>query len=214
LRLDHAGNVESLPGYHEGLFSLQDLTAMRAVETLSPQPDERVWDVCAAPGTKTCQLAERIEDRGIILATDSSTARLTMIDDGLRRLGLTCVQTERIRPDGVDLPPGPFDAILIDAPCSNTGVLHRRPEARWRLQPADITDLADTQQRLLRAALERVAPRGRVLYATCSIEPEENEAVVRDVLAGQPEFVLADEFAALPGPQGDGGYQALLKKRE
>ncbi|HUQ72999.1 MAG TPA: transcription antitermination factor NusB [Planctomycetaceae bacterium] len=213
LRLDHAGNVELLPGYHEGLFSLQDLTAMRAVEALQPRAGERIWDVCAAPGTKTCQLAERMDDRGEILATDASTERLTMVEDGLHRLGLTCVRTLRIRPDGVDLPDDSFDAVLLDAPCSNTGVLHRRPEARWRLQPDDITELAATQRQLLRAALDRVAPHGRLLYATCSIEPEENEAVVREVLSQRPEFTLADEFAALPGPHGDGGYQALLIRK-
>jgi 16S rRNA (cytosine967-C5)-methyltransferase len=210
LRLDHVGNVELLPGYPEGLFSLQDLTAMRAAITLSPQPGERVWDVCAAPGTKACQMAEQMEDRGEILATDANADRLSLVEEGARRLGLTCVQTRRIRPDGVDLPDGPLDAILLDAPCSNTGVLHRRPEARWRLQPGDITDLADTQRRLLRGALDRLSPQGRLLYATCSIEPEENEAVVQDTLSDRPEFEVAEEFTTRPGPDGDGGYQVLI----
>jgi 16S rRNA (cytosine967-C5)-methyltransferase len=211
LRLEQAGNVESLPGYWDGLFSLQDLTAMRAVETLRPQPGDGVWDICAAPGTKTCQLAEMMDGRGAILATDSSMARLALVAEGLARLGLTCATTQRIRPDGVDVPAGPFHAILLDAPCSNTGVLHRRPEARWRLQPADLTDLAETQRRLLHGALDRVAPQGRVLYATCSIEPEENAGVVHDVLRTRPEFQIVDEFATLPGPNGDGGYQALIR---
>lgn len=213
LQLDSVGNVELLPGYAEGLFSLQDLTAMRAVATLRPQPGERVWDVCAAPGTKTCQMAELMDDRGEILATDASAARLSLIDEGVKRLRLTCVLSERIRPDGIDLPAGPFDAVLLDAPCSNTGVLHRRPEARWRLQPADIVDLARIQRQLLQSALDRVAASGRLLYATCSIEPEENTGVVAEVLSECPDFVLADEFSTLPGPRGDGGYQALLRRR-
>lgn len=213
LRLDSVGSVEHLPGYEDGLFSLQDLTAMRAVATLRPQPGECVWDVCAAPGTKTCQLAELMDDRGEILATDASAARLSLVDEGVQRLGLTCVRTERIRPDGVDLPAGPFDVVLLDAPCSNTGVLHRRPEARWRLQSADVADLAQIQQQLLRSALDRVSASGRLMYATCSIEPEENASVVAAVLSERPDFALADEFSALPGPHGDGGYQALLCRR-
>lgn len=213
VRLDQAGNVEQLPGYREGLFSLQDLTAMRAAETLGPQPGWNVWDMCAAPGTKSCQLAELMDDRGLVLATDVSAPRLSMVEEGARRLGLNCIQTMLIRSDGLDWPAGPFDAILLDAPCSNTGVLHRRPEARWRLRPGDITELAETQRRLLRAALDRLGPEGRVLYATCSIEPEENSGVVRSVLSSRPEFAVIDEFAAVPGPTGDGGYQALIARQ-
>lgn len=212
LRLEHTGRIEQLPGYAEGLFSLQDLTAMRAATMLKPQPGDLVWDVCAAPGTKSSQLAEIMDDRGEVLATDASAERLSLVDEGARRLGLTCIATRRIRPDGGDLPEGPFDAVLLDAPCSNTGVLHRRPEARWRLQPGDVLELAATQRRLLQAALDRLSPHGRLVYATCSIEPEENEQTVRDVLAGRPDVQLTDEFTTRPGPNGDGGYQALLTR--
>jgi len=212
LRLFESGPIEELPGYADGLFSPQDLTAMQAAVTLSPGPDERVWDVCAAPGTKACHLAELRDDHGVILATDVHPDRLSLVTAGAERLGLTSICAIPIRDDLLDLPRGPFDAILVDAPCSNTGVLHRRPEARWRLRAEDCTELAEIQTRLLRAAVERLAPGGRVLYSTCSIEPEENAAVVAAVCDEHPALRLVSERMYLPSPAGDGGYQALLQK--
>lgn len=212
LRLHDSGAIEQLPGYREGLFSPQDLTAMRAAVLLGPGPEDRVWDVCAAPGTKACHLAEMRDDHGSILATDVHSERLALIADGAARLGLTSLQVALISPELTDLPTGPFDAILVDAPCSNTGVLQRRPEARWRLQPGDIADLRAIQLRLLTAALERLRPGGRLVYSTCSIEAEENEEVVAQVVSRQASVQLLSEQTFWPGSQGDGGYQALLTR--
>lgn len=214
LRLHDSGAIEQLPGYREGLFSPQDLTAMRAAVLLGPGPEDRVWDVCAAPGTKACHLAEMRDDHGSILATDIHPERVALIADGAARLGLTSLQVSLISPELTDLPAGPFDAILVDAPCSNTGVLQRRPEARWRLQPGDVSDLRGIQIRLLTAAVERLRPGGRLVYSTCSIEPEENGQVVADVMSRQGTLDLLSEQAFWPGPLGDGGYQALLTRRE
>ena len=212
LRLLDAGSIEVLPGYAEGWFSPQDLTAMQAAPRLAPLPDERVWDLCAAPGTKTCHLAELRDDHGVLIATDIHQQRLDLVSEGARRLGLTSICTIPLREDLLDLPNGPFDAILVDAPCSNTGVLHRRPEARWRLRPEDTAELAELQQRLLTAAVDRLTPQGRVLYSTCSIEPEENDQVVAAVVAQNPGLRLVEAVTFLPGPHGDGGFQALLTK--
>ncbi len=211
LRLVDAGPIEAVPGYADGRFSPQDLTAMQAAPKLQPRPGERIWDVCAAPGTKTCHLAELSGDQAIVTATDVHVARLDQVQRGAARLGLKSVCTVPIREDLVDLPRGPFDGILVDAPCSNTGVLQRRPEARWRLTPGDIAELAELQRRILTAAVSRLAPGGRLMYATCSIERAENQRVVAAVRAEFPQLTLVEERTYLPGAGGDGGYQAVLR---
>ena len=109
-------------------------------------------------------------------------------------------------------PAGPFDAILIDAPCSNTGVLGKRPDARWRLQPDDLEELSRIQLRLLLAAAERLKPGGRLVYSTCSIEPEENQQVVEAACHFRPYLKLEEAHELIPGQPGDGGYQCLLRR--
>ena len=108
-------------------------------------------------------------------------------------------------------PPGPFDRVLVDVPCSNTGVLGRRPEVRWRLRPDDLRHLVELQTRLLRLAVERVRPGGAVVYSTCSIEPEENRQVVETMLRQSPRSRLETEEEAIPGRPADGGYWARLR---
>lgn len=212
IRLDGPARIEELPGFAEGRFTVQDESGMRAADLLAPQPGETVLDLCAAPGTKTTHLAERMENRGRIVAADIGAERLSMIEQNARRLGLTIVEPQLIRADGSDTPTGPFDAVLVDAPCSNTGVLHRRPEARWRLQPRDITELSALQRRLLTTACDCLKPGGRLVYATCSIEPEENAGVVQNVLAERSDVELLEAAELVPGRPADGGYQALLRR--
>ena len=204
--------VDSLPGFAEGFFSVQDESAMQAVDLLDPKPGETVLDLCAAPGTKTTHLAERMANQGTIIATDIRPDRLRRIDENSHRLGLTIVQPLLVSADSANVPPGPFDAILVDVPCSNTGVLGKRPEARWRIDAAEIQELATQQQVLLRSACERLAPQGRVVYSTCSIEPEENETIVRTILGERPDLTLVAERHHIPGRPADGGYQALLRR--
>lgn len=209
--LEGASQIERLPGYEQGWFAVQDLSAMQAARRLAPLPGQRVWDVCAAPGGKTCHLAELMNNTGHILATDIRPERLRLIEENRARLGADIVETQLISEDGSHLPDGPFDAILIDVPCSNTGVLGKRPEARWRITAAGITELNHVQERLLNNALDRLAPHGRLVYSTCSIEPEENSQLVARVLARRPNVKLIEEELFLPGHPSDGGYQALLR---
>jgi 16S rRNA (cytosine967-C5)-methyltransferase len=213
LRLDSAGLVEQLPGYTAGWFVPQDLTAIRAGLLLAPQLDERVWDVCAAPGAKATHLAELVGTTGSVLATDDDAGRLLRVIENATRLGLRNLRTQVVASDGGDWPLGPFDAVLLDAPCSNTGVLHRRPEVRWRIQPFDLGELASLQRRLLHAALDRVRSGGRLVYSTCSIEPEENEQVIDTVLRQREDVERVEVHAYHPGPHGDGGFQTLLRRR-
>jgi 16S rRNA (cytosine967-C5)-methyltransferase len=211
--LPSGASVLNLPGWNEGHFSVQDETAQHAALTLAPQPGETVLDLCAAPGTKTGHLAELMQNRGTIIATDVSEDRLEKVRDNARRLQLEIIQTVLIDRDGTNIPDGPFDAILIDAPCTNTGVLGKRIEARWRITPRDIDELSALQQRLLEQAADRVRPGGRIVYSTCSIEPEENENNVQNFLSSRPEFELRSERGFRPGDPSDGGYQALLVRK-
>lgn len=210
--LEQAASVVELPGFQEGWFVVQDESAMSACALLAPRAGERVLDLCAAPGGKTTHLAELMQNEGTVVATDVDAERLAMVGETSQRLKLEIVETQLIARDATDLPAGPFDAVLLDAPCSNTGVLGKRTEARWRLRPQDIPELAELQVRLLEAAVSRLSAGGRVVYSTCSIEPDENRAVVDAVLQRIPGLRLVNEVVHQPGHPADGGYQALLKR--
>jgi 16S rRNA (cytosine967-C5)-methyltransferase len=219
--LDHAP-VAALPGFAEGWFAVQDHSAMQLASALAPEPGARVLDLCAAPGGKTTHLAELMCNQGTIIACDVDEQRLNTLSTLCARLGVTIVEPHLLRPLGrpsrrrhpliyEDPPPGPFDAILVDVPCSNTGVLGRRPEVRWRLRPDDFRELVSLQTKLLLQAAERIRPGGVIVYSTCSIEPEENQAVVQAVLRVLPRLTLEAEQSQSPGQPGDGGYWARLR---
>lgn len=214
LRLERAAGIETLPGFADGRFTVQDESAMHAALLLNPLPGETVLDLCAAPGTKTTHLAELMQNTGRIVATDVRPDRLARITENAQRSGATIIEPRLIRDDARDLPDEMFDAILIDVPCSNTGVLGRRPEVRWRLKSSEVREMTEIQTRLVAAAAKRLKPGGRLVYSTCSIEPEENQGVVRGLLDRRKDFTLAKEKAHVPGAPADGGYQALLKKNE
>ncbi len=206
--------IVDLPGFLDGDCSVQDETAMAAGELLAPQPGERVLDLCAAPGTKTAHLGELMKNEGQIVAADVDHFRLQKIADNAERLGLTIVEPITIPQDATELPLAAFDAVLVDAPCSNTGVLGKRPEVRTRLKPNDLEELAVIQLRLAKIAATVLKPGGRMVYSTCSIEPEENAGVVQRLLCEMPEMELISTHEFTPGKPTDGGYQALLRKSQ
>jgi 16S rRNA (cytosine967-C5)-methyltransferase len=211
--LREAGAVRDLPGYAEGWFTVQDESAMCVASALNPQPGSSVLDLCAAPGGKTTHLAELMHNRGRIVACDVDEQRLQTVNVLAERLGLTIIETRRLDPEAGATPPAEtFDAVLVDVPCSNTGVLGKRPEARWRLRPEDLPKLGELQARLLRLAAQRVHPGGAIVYSTCSIEPEENRQVVDKVLQTLPGLELEMESEAVPGRPADGGYWARLRR--
>jgi 16S rRNA (cytosine967-C5)-methyltransferase len=214
IRLLHPASIRDLPGYEAGWFTVQDESAMRVSQAVHPLPGSQVLDMCAAPGGKTTHLAELMGNAGRIIACDIDDHRLHTLTELCRRLGITIVEPLRLHPERNEEPPaGPFDAVLVDVPCSNTGVLGKRPEARWRLKEKDFRHLVPLQTRLLIQAAERVKPGGTIVYSTCSIEPEENGQVVRAVLRGMPELVLQAEEEQVPGKPADGGYWAGLRRR-
>ncbi len=194
------GRCENLPGYKEGWFSVQDSTAALVGPILDPQPGQRILDLCAAPGGKTTHMAELMQNEGSIIASDVIPDKLQLIEQNCKRLGITIVQTALAR----DIPAivhrqGLFDAVLIDAPCSNTGVLVRRTEARYRLKPADIKQLKQIQLDLLEQALQFVKPNGHIVYSTCSIDKTENEQLINEFLSHHPELVSDNPKLTLPG---------------
>lgn len=205
--------VDKLPGYEDGQFVVQDYSATQAAIRLSAKPGHRVWDVCAAPGGKTCHIAAMMNNEGQVVATDVRSDRLETVNQNAKRLGASIIRTQLVDEEGRRMPDGPFDAILVDVPCSNTGVLAKRPEARWRITPEGMRELARVQSQLLGKSLERLAVGGRLVYSTCSIEPSENEEIVRQVLKSFPGVELVEETNFIPGQPADGAYQALLIRK-
>jgi 16S rRNA (cytosine967-C5)-methyltransferase len=211
LRFPEHHNVRDLPGYAAGDFAVQDHTSMLVGSALGVRPGMHLLDLCAAPGGKTTHLAELLDNRGRITACDIDPKRLETVTALCRRLRVMGMETVLLSAEG-GIPDGPFDAALVDVPCSNTGVLGRRPEVRWRLKPSEFDHLVRLQTRLLVEALARVKPGGAVVYSTCSIEPEENEGVARAVCKGMRGIVLEAEHHSVPGRPADGGYWARLRK--
>jgi 16S rRNA (cytosine967-C5)-methyltransferase len=206
------GSIRDLPGYADGDFAVQDHASQLVAAALNPQPDFQVLDLCAAPGGKTTHLAELMGNRGRIVACDIDARRLETVTTLCQRLGVTIVEP-RLIGEGIDPPDGPFDAALVDAPCSNSGVLGRRPEVRWRIKPAEYEHLVRLQSQLLDAAVRRVKPGGTIVYSTCSIEPMENRGVVEAVCRTVRGLTIEMDSTAIPGMPGDGGYWARLIKR-
>ena len=210
IEVDGSFNVADLPGFRDGWYSVQDLSAMAATDLLDPQPGERILDLCAAPGGKTTHIAERLNGTGSVLACDTSKRRIKAVKDNASRLKLMNIETQIISDDGSDFPDGPFDAALVDVPCSNTGVLGKRPEARWRLSPESFDELVEIQKSLLNRAIDLTKPGGRVVYSTCSIDTAENRGVLDSILAERDDVEISTETHHTPGNPADGGYQTLL----
>lgn len=198
------GDPAEDPRFAEGQFTIQDATSMKVAPLLDPRPHERILDLCAAPGGKTTHLAELMEGKGRVVAVDRPD-RILLVAEAARRLGLANI--ECVSGDGTQIAfPEAFDAVLVDAPCSNTGVLARRPDVRWRLKERDIPGAVEIQRHLLENAARQLKAGGRLVYSTCSLEPEENRVDL-------PGFEIVSEEVTLPTERHSGGYQALARKR-
>ena len=203
--LESHPSLATLRSFQQGMFYVQDPSTLLAVRELNPLPGESVLDLCAAPGGKTTYIAQRMENRGRVLATDNQPDRLELVRENCERLGVTCVETDAASPALR------FDRILVDAPCSNSGVMRRRVDLRWRIRAEEISRLCATQLELLQDAAARLATGGTLVYSTCSLEPEENSGVVQKFLGSNPQFKLEHERELLPFTDGvDGAYVARL----
>ena len=217
-------DIRSLPGFEQGWFAIQDGAAQLAAAYLSPQKHDRILDCCAAPGGKTCHILEIEPDLRECIALDVDQARLKRVEENLQRLAhkATLITGDASQPDtwwdGQQ-----FDRILLDAPCSATGIIRRHPDIKWLRKKSDIEVLVDLQKQILKNIWPLLKPGGTLLYATCSILPEENTQQVASFLASTPDAELLkieeDESETEPGRQilpgegqMDGFYYARLLK--
>ena len=205
--------LASLPSFREGMFYVQDPSTLLAVRELNPQPGETILDLCAAPGGKATMIAQLMENRGTLIAHDVEPGRLKLISENCTRLGASCVKATSPAELEALVPATQFDRILVDAPCSNSGVIRRRVELRWRIQPSEIDRLRAVQLGLLREAALWLKPGGTLVYSTCSLEPEENSSVVKEFLASSSRFEAVRDRELVPFVDStDGAYVATLRK--
>ena len=199
-----------------GQIYLQDEASQLVAHELEVERGERVLDLCAAPGGKTTLIADRSEDSAFIVAADRSATRLATVVNTMQLHEIESI--EPVILDAVEPLPfatGTFDKVLVDAPCSGTGTLRRNPEIRWRLTPVDIVKLTEQQKQILRRAVEMVKPGGRLVYSTCSVEREENEEVIEEVLADDERFQLLKTKRTWPQREGcDGFFISLFQRRQ
>jgi len=233
------GSPTRTAAFHEGQISIQDEASQSVALLLDVHEGDRVLDLCAAPGGKTMHLARAAGPKGTVVAADLHPHRLRAMQAQLKRIGLAHIHLANL--DATKKLPFsiPFDRILVDAPCSGTGTLARHPEIRWRLRPAQLPELHRMQARIVSIALASLASRGRLVYSTCSLEPEENEEVVLEALREnesihrvtssriaatlgtylvpeiQPSKLLDDagQFRTLPGEQATDGFFAAVLER-
>lgn len=234
------GAIQHLPGFAEGWWTVQDASAQLVGHLLDPQPGETVIDACAAPGGKTMHLAELMGDRGTIWACDRNPNRLKKLEENIRRLHLRSIHIQI--GDSRDLAQftGKADRVLVDAPCSGLGTLHRHADARWRQTPENIQELARLQTELLDRVAAWVKPYGVLVYSTCTLHPLENEGVVQAFLRHHPDWSILpinsvslatsadcpvqDQWATLAAPEGwlkiaphqqdmDGFFMVRLQKQ-
>ena len=214
----HGCKVTDLPGFTEGLFTVQDAAPLTALRLLAPQPGETILDACAAPGGKTVQMAVAVGPAGRVFAMDLHEDRLVRLRENVQRAGVgdrvTVLAGDAASPEIAEKAGGGhLDAILADVPCSNTGVLRRRADARWRFSAKRLSAIRETQLRIL-TNLAALRP-GRIVYSTCSIEREEDEDLVADFLKANGDWRLEKSVKLLPDDSPrDGAYAALLVVRQ
>ncbi len=227
LRLNGSnGAIQNLPGYSEGWWTIQDSSAQLVTHLLDPQPGETIIDVCAAPGGKTTHIAELIQDTGTIYACDKTANRLKRLKENAERLQMKSIQIHtgdsRHFPEFINL----ADRVLLDAPCSGLGTLHRRADARWHHTPENIQAQSQLQSELLANVATFVKSGGVLVYATCTIHPLENETVIQSFLANSPHWQIEPptiDLPVQPSPEGwikvwphrnqmDGFFMVRLKR--
>ena len=205
LAVEHGGAPSLWHAFADGAFAVQDEASMLVARLLEPRPGETIGDACAAPGTKTTHLAQLMDNRGRIVAFDPQPGRLARVSEAAARLGVGIVESRggTVEAQAPALASA-CDGVLVDAPCTNLGVLRRNPEVKWRRTVRDIAASAARQGEILAAAAGMVKPAGRLVYATCSLEPEENDAVVAAFLTARADFTL-DPPPGFPLPLDDDG---------
>lgn len=217
--LPSAGAVEKLPGFDEGLFQVQGEASQLVSYLLSPHAGERILDACAAPGGKTTHIAELMKDNGEVVALDISARGIEKIRQNVQRLGLKSVRFLRAEASEAfaESIAGPYDRILVDAPCSGLGTLRGHPEIKWHRGESDVRRLSELQSKILDRVAGYLKPGGILVYSTCTLSRDENERVVDNFLAAHSGFELQDAARYLPQQAGhmvQGKYFQALPQRD
>ncbi len=211
LVLEDTGNLEALPSFQEGLFYIQDPAARLAVLAAAPRPGERVLDLCAAPGGKTFAAAMCMRGQGHILSRDLYERKVKDLATSAARLGLSCVETQCA--DATEPVAGRYDLVIADVPCSGLGIIRKKPDIRYK-DPLQFKGLLPIQAAILENAAQAVAPGGCLLYATCTLRQEENQAQVDAFLGKEKDFTLKTAETLWPHRRGtDGFFYAVLERR-
>ena len=190
VRVQHLSDISQSEAFRQGLFTVQDESAGLPCLLLSPQPGEKIIDLCSAPGGKTTFIGELLKNSGEIVAVDKYESKLHLIKESCDRLGIRNVKF--VADDGTTYHGGIADRVLADVPCSGLGVLSKKPDIKWRREVEDIDQLTTIQLQLLENAARLVKPGGVIVYSTCTIEPEENFELVHKFLQLHPDFVVDD----------------------
>jgi len=200
------GNITQLPGYDDGLFHVQDAAAQLCCLALDPQPGDTVLDLCAAPGGKSFTCAQLMQDSGKIIAMDLHANRVKLIEQGAARLGLTCVEAVQGDARRAEfLYPNKADRVLCDVPCSGLGILRKKPDIREKMR-AELDKLPEMQYAILCAGMRSLTPGGVLVYATCTLNPAENEGVCNRFLAQHPAFRAEPFRTLMPHIDGTDGF--------
>ncbi len=231
---DFSGSVNDIPGFEQGLFQVQDQAAQLATMLLGPfETRNRILDACAGLGGKTSHILQEIGDRAEITVVEPDQRRFGLLQENIDRLSLSAGKIEfvgKTLEEYVTGKPACFDGILLDVPCSGTGVIRRNPDIRWNREPSDFASFQETQKKLLNICASLLLPNGQLVYATCSLEPEENEEIIYSFLDQNNGFELVDAsillpqsagelvskegfFKSLPGEYIDGFFAAALRRR-
>ena len=208
--------VRKVPGYEEGWFTVQDPATAISVDLLAPRGGESVLDACAAPGGKTAMIAARMKGRGELVAMDLHDDRIKVLEENKKRLKLDWIDIIKgdARHPEKALGERKFDAILLDVPCLNTGVLRRRADARWRIESERIGKITELQYEILTACAGLLKEKGRLVYSTCSLEAEENENLVARWVREHPEFRMVKTGKCFPPEsETDGAFATLIRRK-
>lgn len=213
LKLMGRTNVIRLGSFRKGLYEVQDAASQLIAPFLQVEPGQKVIDACAGAGGKSLHLAALMENKGKIVSMDVEGWKLEEVKKRASRAGLTCIETEFIRgKKTIKFWEGKADRLLLDAPCSGLGVLRRHPDTKWKLTPESFEEVKETQAEILHSYCKMLKPGGKMVYATCSLMPSEDEDQIKQFLEEHPHFELEAELKSWPSEGWDGFYMARMKR--
>jgi 16S rRNA (cytosine967-C5)-methyltransferase len=196
--------VSRIEAFKKGLFQIQDESSMMAARILDPEPGEFIIDVCSAPGGKTTHIAQLMNNRGKLLARDIHQHKIKLIEESCERLGISIIETQLYNALEVDVGlKGKADRVLVDAPCSGLGIIRRKPDIKWAKNIEDTEEVTNLQMGILNASSKYVKPGGVLVYSTCTVLPEENEHMVHNFIAANPDFKAEDISGQIPETLAD-----------